>query len=201
MHPFKKMILSKTTQESVVFDPFDYMVVKFTYEKPTNGTDLDIMIAYDGTGTIYDGNAVGFGQGSTDNIKVPLNITPDADAYLWWANDDAGSPAGPCVEAVVIGVKNLYDDEVGVADNITIPLRVGWYGTIGDGSVTVQLLTYLGGTMSQSGTDIINTGGVLVDDQSFTRQVTSGTGQVTIIHSNLIGTVSYNKTTSTAILS
>ena len=195
------MILSKTSKEAIVFDPFDYMVVRFTYTKPTAGSDLDIMIYYEGTGTIYDGNAVGFGQGAGDNIKIPSNATADTDAYLWWANDDAGSPAGPCVEAVVIGVKNLYDDEVGVSDDITIPLRVGWYGTIGDGSVTVQLLTYLGGTMSQSGTDIINTGGVLVDDQSFTRQVTSGTGQVTNVHSNLIGIVSYNKTTSTATLS
>lgn len=201
MHPFKKMILSKTTQESVVFDPFDYMVVKFTYEKPTDGSDLDIMIAYADTGTIYDGNAVGFGQGTTDNIKIPLNTTPDADAYLWWANDDNASPAGTCVEAVVIGVKNLYDNETGVSNIITIPLRVGWYGAIGTGNVTVRLITYLGGTMSQSGTDIINTGGVLVDDQSLTRQVTSGTGQVTVIHSNLIGTVTYDNTTSTAILS
>lgn len=201
MHPFKKMILSKTTQESIVFEPFDYMVVRFTYIKPTAGSDLDIMVAYQDTGTIYDGNAVGFGQGTGDNIKIPNNTTLDADAYLWWANDDAGAPAGSCVEAVVIGVKNLYDNEVGVADNITVPLRVGWYGIIGDRSVTVQLLTYLGGTMSQSGTDIINTGGVLVDNQTSTRQVTSGTGQVTVIHSDLIGTISYDNTTKTAILS
>lgn len=195
------MILSKTAQEVITFDPFDFMVVRFTYEKPTDGSDLDIMIAYQDTGTVYDGNAVGFGQGGSDNIKVPNNTTADADAYLWWANDDVSAPAGTCVEAVVIGVKNLYDNETGVSNIINIPLRVGWYNAIGDGNVTIELTTYLGGTMSQSGTNIINTGGALVDSQTMVRQVTSGTGQVTNVHSNLVGTITYNNTTSTAILS
>lgn len=200
MNNFKKNIYRLSIEEDIIiFDPFDHMVVSFTYTKPTNGTDLDIMIYYDDTGTIYDKNAVGYNQ-IPDAIKLPTDATLDTDAYLWWANDDVRSPPGVCVEAVVLGVKNFTDNVTVTGDNINIYLRAGWFSTIGDGSVTVNLKTYLGGTMSKVGTDIINTGGTLVDNQSKNIEVTSGTGQVTEAHSNLLGTVQYNKITKAAIL-
>jgi hypothetical protein len=54
--------------------------------------------------------------------------------------------------------------------------------------------------MSKIGTNIINVGGVLVDNQVKQTVVTSGTGQVTEIKSDLAGVVSYNKITKTATL-
>lgn len=183
----------------IEFDPFDSMVVRFIYEKPSNGTDLDIMVFYDNTGSIYDKDAVGFGQ-APNGTKVPTDATPDGDAYLWWASDDVGTTGGTCVEAVVLGVKNFTDNVSIVGDIIDIPLRVGWYASRGDGNITIELVTYSGGTMSKVGTNIINTGGVVVDSQSTTKNVVSGTGQVTEIHSDLVGTVQYNKTTKSAIL-
>lgn len=199
MHPFKKMIYMLRREIPIPLDPFDYMVVRFTYTKPEDGTDLDIMVYYDGTGTVYDKDAVGFNQ-VPNATKIPTDATPDSDAYLWWASDDASLPAGECVEAVVIGLDSFNTTETVSGDIINVFLRVGWFNTIGGGEVGVQLQTYLGGTMSKVGTDIINTGGVLIDDLTKTINITSGTGQVTEINSNLAGVVSYNKITKAAIL-
>lgn len=184
----------------IILNPFDHLVVRFMYNKPSNGTDLDIMVYYDNTGTVYDKEAVGFGQ-NPNSVKIPTDSTADGAAYLWWASDDVSSPAGLCIEAVVIGVKNFVDNVPVTADTIEIPVRVGWYGSRGDGNISVELVTYLGGTMSKVGTNIVNTGGVLVDNQSTSINVTSFPGQVTELHSDLVGTVIYNKITKTAILS
>lgn len=183
----------------IEFNPFDYMVVRFVYTKPENGSDLDIMVYYDNTGTIQDKDAVGFGQ-NPNSFKTPSDLTPEGDSYLWWANDDVSSPNGICVEAVVIGVKNFVASAGTSVDILDIPLRVGWFGGRGDGDVTIELVTYSGGTMYKSGTDILNSGGTVVDIQSTTTNVTSGFGRVTEIHSNLVGTVQYNKITKTATL-
>lgn len=200
MWTFKKGVYS-TELTQIVFNPFDHMVVNFTYTKPTDGSDLDLMVYYDTHSTPdYFQDAVGYGQLPND-VKIPTNATADASSYLWWANDDAGSPSGTCIEAVVLGVKNFTDNVVVVGNQIDIALRAGWYGSnTGTGSVTVNLKTYLGGTMSQSGTNIINTGGVLVDNQTKVVHVASGTGQVTLGHSDLLGTVRYDKVLKTASL-
>lgn len=198
MNGFKKNIY-RLSNAGIAFDPFDYMVVNFTYTKPTNGTDLDIMVYYDGTGTVWDLNAVGYNQ-VPDAVKIPTDATPDTDAYLWWANDDVSLPAGPCVEAVVIGTKEFVEN-VPVANTIIdIYLRAGWFNTLANGAVTVHLLTYLGGTMSKVGTNIINTGGVLVNDISKNIIVTSCCSQVTLGHSDLLGVVHYDKVNKTATL-
>jgi len=199
MNNFQKNIFKTIELEPLVFDAFDYMVVRFIYTKPLNGTDLDIMVYYDNTGTIYDKDAVGFGQNPND-IKIPTNITPDVDAYLWWATDDVSLPAGECVEAVVIGINKFNTTELPISTNINVYLRVGWFNTIGEGTVNLELKTYLGGTMSKVGTDIINTDGVLVNNQTKTVTVTSGIGQVTELNSNLVGVITYNKVDNTAIL-
>lgn len=199
MNSFKKNIFKSSEAEILVFDPFDFMVVRFTYTKPTDGTDLDIMVYYDGTGTIYDKDAVGFNQ-LPNATKIPTDATPDTDAYLWWASDDVALPAGECVEAVVVGLDNFNTSEIVIGDIINVYLRVGWYNMIGGGTVDIELQTYLGGTMSKVGTNIINTGGVLVDTQAKTATVTSGVGQVTEAHSDLVGSISYNKITKIATL-
>ena len=194
-------IISITEVVPIVFtNPFDFMVVRFNYTKPLDGTDLDIMVYYDNTGTIYDKDAVGYGQGTIDDVKIPTNDTPDTDSYLWWASDDVSLPAGECVEAVVIGIDNFNTNETTIGTTIDTYLRVGWYQTIGIGTLDLELITYLGGTMSKVGTNIINTGGITASISTKTVNVTAGTGQVTEINSNLVGTVIYDKSLKTATL-
>ncbi len=189
----------------IIFAPFDTMVVRFIYNKPINGTDLDIMVYYDGTGTSQDMDAVGYGQ-SPNPLKTPTDSTPNDLAYLWWATDDVGITGGTCVEAVVIGVDNFVSlSGASLPTEIDAYLRVGWFATIGGGvdggKVHVELVTYSGGVMSLSGTNIINTGGITVDTQSTDVHIPfSGGGQVTEAHSTLVGRVRYNKITKTALL-
>ena len=200
MNNFKKNIYKQSVSDSIIFnDPFDHMVVRFNYTKPINGTDLDIMVYYANTSTIYDLDAVGYNQ-LPNNIKIPSNSTLDANSYLWWALDDFASPLGPCVEAVVIGINKFVNDVPVVSNYIDIELRAGWYGSMGNGNIEVSLTTYLGGVMSVSGTDIINTGGIPYPSKSKSAIITSENLQVTYSHSNLVGTIRYNKIDKTAIL-
>ncbi len=190
--------------DEITFAPFDTMVVRFIYDKPTNGTDLDIMVYYDGTGTSQDLDAVGYGQ-SPNTYKTPSDATDNDLSYLWWASDDVGISGGTCVEAVVIGIDNLITNESTVGTYIDTLLRVGWFNSIGtsptSGMVHVELVTYSGGVMSLSGTNIINTGGVTIDTQSTDIYIPfSGSGQVSLSHSTLVGTVRYDKITKTAVL-
>jgi len=199
MRTFKKNIYKLVNDTDIVFNPFDHMVVNFKYTKPADGTDLDLMVYYDNTDSVYDLDAVGYNQ-APNSVKVPTDATADADSYLWWANDDVSAPIGECIESVVIGIKNFTDNVVSTGSTVEIALRAGWFGSINSGDVTVELVTYLGGTMSQVGTSIINTGGVEVNNASKLVNVTSCCSQVTLVHSNLLGTVIYNKTSKTAIL-
>lgn len=200
MNKFKKSIFKIAEKENLVFtNPFDYMVVRFKYTKPLNGSDLDIMVYYDNTGSVYDKNAVGYNQ-LPNSVKIPTDATLDENAYLWWATDDNSSPVGECVEAVVIGINKFNTGETTVGSTINIYLRTGWFGSRGNGNIEVELVTYLGGTMSKVGTDIINTGGTASTPQIINTNVTSGPGQVTEINSNLVGTVIYDKINKTATL-
>lgn len=200
MNNFKKAVFKIAEKENLIFtNPFDHMVVRFKYTKPLNGSDLDIMVYYDNTGNIYDKNAVGYNQ-LPNSVKIPTDATLDENAYLWWATDDNSAPVGECVEAVVIGINKFNTDETTSGSTINVYLRTGWFGSRGNGNIEVELVTYLGGTMSKVGTDIINTGGTASTPQIINTNVTSGPGQVTEINSNLVGTVIYNKVNKTATL-
>ena len=197
--PVNNLIFGRRKDEIELNNPFDFMVVRFNYTKPLDGTDLDIMVYYDNTGTIYDKDAVGYGQ-NPNQYKIPTDATPDTDSYLWWANDDNTSPDGECVEAVVIGVNNFNTNETTIGTTIETYLRVGWYAVIGIGTLDLELTTYLGGTMSKVGTNIINTGGVTASIVTKTVNVTTGIGQVTLGKSTEVGVITYNKVNKTAIL-
>jgi hypothetical protein len=212
MNSFKRNIYksSKDIVEDVIeFTEFDYMVVRFSYTVPDNGTDLDLMIYYENTGVVgVDGNAVGFNQ-VPDSFKLPSDSTPDNDAYLWWASDDNLTPG---VEAVVIGVKNLVNNETLINRYLDIRLRAGWFqgygtdeGTAGD--VLVTLSTYLGGSISKDGTNIVHssqTGGAGSDVtptyNTKTVNVSSGLFQVTLGHSTDVGIIRYDTLTGQAVL-
>jgi hypothetical protein len=214
MNSFKRNIYksSEDVAEDVIeFTEFDYMVVRFNYTAPYNGTDLDLMIYYENTGVVgVDGNAVGFNQGTLDDIKVPTNSIPDNDAYLWWASDDNYTPG---VEAVVIGVKNLVNNETIVNRYLDIRLLAGWFQAFGTaidgtaGDVLVTLNTYLGGSISKVGTNIVHssqTGGAGSDvtpiGNSKMVNISSGLSLVTLGHSTDVGTIRYDTLTGQAVL-
>lgn len=180
---------------------FDYMLVRFLWEYPSGGKDLDIFVGYQNTGTIYDNDYVGYGQGAT---LVPPTAAP-TDAYLWWATDDVnGNGSGPPetgVEAVIIGINSFITGNTTTNEFIDISLNATWYEIINDGKMLLELTTYTGGTMQQSGTDIINVGGGLSNPITTNEiHVTSQSGSVNVGDAQNLGTLRYNKLTNTGVI-
>jgi hypothetical protein len=180
---------------------FDYMAVYFKWIEGA-GQDLDIKVAYENTGTIYDNNYVGFNSLiiEPDGYTLPLYTTPETNAYLWWASDSEGSNG---TESVLIGIQNFIDDNPSTRNIIEIGLYAGWHrffsGTHPTGAFTVELITYLGGTMTRSieNKTFINTGGV----PSGLPIILPSTVLYTIPKSyKKIGIIKYNKTSKLAQL-
>ena len=146
--------------------PFDFAVVRYAWTA-ANGRDLDTRTAITTPPRNQD---VGWSRGATD--------LGGAAAYLQWGGDNT-TPTGD--EAVLIDFAALTRDYP-QATEFVIRLRSFWYhagydpanGT--DGKFTIEFATYLGGIMTQSGTDFVNAGGtarqnIAIQRQSFTNSV------------------------------
>jgi hypothetical protein len=183
-----------THQNPIEVNDFDFMSVRYHWEIG-DGTDLDTLVGFENNGTQYDGSYVGYGQ---PNATVPPNNVPQADAYLWWGSDNT---SGSGYEAVLIGLKKFVNDFPSSPDVVEVGLYAVWFGPPQSGDFTVELVTYKGGTMSLSGTDFVNTGGV---------QVSSNTVQVNTLLMNAnphtpsnmykVGSVKYTKSTQSAVI-
>lgn len=140
----------------IVLNNFDFMLVRYLWQYPADGRDLDIRVGYVNTGTIWDNDYVGYGQG----LDLVPGTSSDASSYLWWAQDDT-NPTNPDdgIESVVIGIKNFIIENPGTSNNIEISMDAHWFGERVDGYINLEISTYLGGYMTQSGTNIINVGG------------------------------------------
>ncbi|MFC0514544.1 hypothetical protein ACFFGT_10040 [Mucilaginibacter angelicae] len=185
--------LSYTVRGPVQLSDFDYMSVRYHWDTGA-GTDLDILVGFENNGTSVDDHYVGFGQ---DSITIPANASPEGESYLWWGLDNRGDSG---YEAALIGIKKFVADFPASSDVVEVGIYAVWYGQPVTGNFTVQLNTYKDGSMGQSGTDFVNTGGELVfsDTYSVTTQVHN------IAHSPpsayKVGVLKYNKTTQTAVI-
>lgn len=172
-------------------NPFDYLVVRYIWSE-TAGRDLDTFTGFIATGTIYDNDWVGFGQGDP---KVPAGAT-DAAAYLFWASDNTQSG----VEAVLMNLKQFVLDSVGIPSEIQVRMNAVWWSQRLSGEVGVQLTTYLGGTMSKVGYDFVNTGGVQVDQVTLSTNVDKQSTSANIVNSKDVAIVRYNTVSKAATI-
>ncbi len=81
-------------------------------------------------------SAVGWGQGSV--VGVPNFIT------------FGGDNTGLGVESVLINIPNFLANYPG-EEEITLDLRAMWYGTVGSNPVVIDVTSYAGGSMVESG--------------------------------------------------
>jgi hypothetical protein len=195
---------------------FDYLVPQYTWS-PANGRDLDTFTGFVGTGTVYDSDWVGYGQG---DIAVPTATATDPNdltaAYLVWASDNTGD-SGP--ETILVNLKKFIQDNPSTPNVIQIKMNAVWYGRRGQnpsdptaltgnynnegaGDMIVGFRTYKGGTMSldTASHNFVNTGGVLKDVVSATHQVATYAQGASIAVSTPVAIISYDKTTQTATL-
>jgi len=186
-----------TVTGNIVVPNFDFMVARY-YWAPGEGTDLDTLTGFTNTGISgIDNNWVGWSQGFTvpgDSASAPESIDPTA--YLQGAGDNTGTGA----ESVLMNLNKFVTENPSVPTVIETNMYAFWYGTRNTGNALFEIIAFKGGTMSKAGYEFLNTGGVEVFRQTFTKNVTSVLKTSNPGTSTLLGTVRYNKTTKVAEL-
>lgn len=148
---------------------YDYAVVRYRWSE-VGGVDLDTRTAIINTGTVLDGDNVGYSQGDY--------VGDSSDPYVQWGGDNQSGG----VESALINLKKIKEDFPDVT-TLDIRTRAHWYSFImnGNGSITLEFQTYKGGVMSHVGFDFINTGGysgdVTLQDYTITAILPDTTGQ------------------------
>ena len=111
-----------------------------------------------------------------------------------WGGDNTQSSG---VETCFVNFSKIATD---YPDLNAIQLRMAgaWYSSIGTGNIDVEVTTYMGGTMSKSGYDIINTGGTQVQQITFSKNIPRPPTWVNDINAvTNIGYITYTKSSST----
>lgn len=132
---------------------FDYLVIHYAWVF-ADGRDLDTRTAILNTGSMYDGQTVGWAEQNT--------VGPGPNYYLQWGGDNT-TPTG--YESVLVNLKQLATDFPSMTEAI-IRLRTYWFGEKRDAGFTLLFTTFNGGTMvpfttSTGQTDWMNVGGTL----------------------------------------
>ena len=171
------VIVPPVLDNPVDLKDFDYGVIRYKWTRE-GGTDLD-------TRTLI--------TQPPRNVVVGWNRQQTDGDYLSWGGDNTGSG----VEAVLIDIKKLKQDFLSI-NEFLIQIRAFWYSSRNNGTVTIQFESYKGGSMSPSGYDFVNSGGVLVQSMHVNTNSTSsdrdGQGQ-------LLATLAYNPIQNTGTLS
>ena len=149
----------------------DRFLIRYVWTQGLGGRDLDTFTGIEpGTGTGYDGvkNASGqptnyVGYNGTPTPAIPSGGNIGSTSYFYWAGDNTGGAGN---EAVLINPDKLTTDNSSI-NVYNVGLYGNWYGTLGNGCITVELRVYSGGSYSISSNDIINSGGTLLLTKSF----------------------------------
>jgi hypothetical protein len=177
-------------EPSITLLDFDYMVVRYKWAEGA-GQDFDTFTGFVNTGTEWDGKYMGYGHGN-GNI-LPNNSTV-ANSYIMWAGDNTNTIG---VESCLVNISNMT---LNYPDLNSIQLRMAgvWYNSVGTGNIDIEFVTYKGGTMSQSGYDFINTGGVQVQKLNFSKYIPKPPNWVNDIDAiTNIGYITYSKSSYT----
>lgn len=144
--------------------PFDFMIVRYKWTD-AGGRDLDTRTAIVGSSNpAINGVDVGWSRANV------VNSTDPAKPYLRWGGDNTSNG----VESVLIDFKQLSED---LADaTFEIRLRAFFYSSIASGDISLEIETYLGGEMTQNGFDFVNTDGVLQDQSTLSRNISTQAG-------------------------
>jgi hypothetical protein len=186
--------------ETVILDPFDYMIVTYQYRFDDFRRDLDSATAFQNTGNVIDSRFVGCGQPGGYIVPAGRNINT---AYLFQAGDDVGNGLG---ESIVINFKNVETDAISLNDNVRVELYAGWclHAPQQSGDITnVSVTSYSGGTMSIVNNVVISDG-TIVDGPFVSNNipVISGCCSVNpVTQKTHIGTINYNLATKVSNIS
>jgi hypothetical protein len=189
--------ISIVDSSTIIINEFDFMAVRYSWSTGS-GVDLDVMVGFEGNGTVIDGKYIGFGNNTANGNKtIPVGTSPPSNAKLWWALDNREA-AG--VEAVMIGIKSFIDTYPNSPNIIQVGLYAVWYVSVSSGDFKVELATYKGGTMTTSGTNIINVGGQPVSSNAKDLNTLIQNRNALPSTSYKLGILKYNKSLQTATI-
>lgn len=192
MWNFKREIYKHSVEENtIVLDPFDYMIVTYQYDNSLGSRDLDSATTFQNTGTVEDNKFVGCGQSA--GYITPANTNTINNAYLFQAGDDVQNGLG---ESIVINFKALELATISLNNDVRVELYAGWCQPPFSMAANVSVTTYTGGIMSITN-NVITSNGVVND--SFTSNnfpvIAGCCGVNPLTGKTHVGTIYYNLVT------
>lgn len=176
----------------VVIPEFDYLVLRYAWEY-TSGSDFDTATGFVNTGlSDVDGKLVGWSR------RYEYTYEKIGD-YLIHGGDNMASGR----EAALINMKTLLDGNMDtLPDFIQLNVYGNWYGSKGDGRVSISFTAYKGGIMRKDGFNFVNDGGEEVysgsENTTVTAQGESNFQNITQLYTKL-GTMEYDKNERTCM--
>ena len=130
----------------------DYFIIQYNFAQ-TSGRDLDTS-----TKLVYP------------TVEGPYGYACDETGnsnYISWGGDNTGYG----VESCLIKIKDIRRDYP-QATYIDFLARCAWYGSVGDGKVSLDINAYRGGTPRQTGYGFVIDNGTLLDTLQFPETIT-----------------------------
>lgn len=188
-----QVVACESCDETVVLDPFDYLIITYQYRFDDFRRDLDSATGFRNTGSSIDTLNVGCGQNSQYITPSGRNINT---AYLYQAGDDVGNGRG---ESIVVNFKNLQTDNISLHDDVRVELYAGWciHPPQVSGDITnVSITSYSGGTMTITN-NVITSNGTVIDGpfESHDIPVVAACCSAAVATKTHIGTIQYNLAT------
>ncbi|MTH18283.1 DUF5977 domain-containing protein [Flavobacterium sp. LC2016-01] len=170
---------------------FDYMVIKYKWALGA-GNDLDTFTGFVNTGiTNLDNKWVGFGQES----ELPHNVNAAAqDAFIMWGGDMTDITGTETCMVNFKKVKEAYSN----LNDIQVRMAGVWWNSKNTGNIDVEITTFLGGTMTKVGKDIINDDGEQIQQLNFSKNISVEGKSLSINDVTNIGYIHYSNNLSTA---
>lgn len=176
-------------EPSTTLLPFDYMIVKYKWAFGA-GADLDTFTGYVNTGiNLLDNQWVGYGLKN----EVPTSSSAQ-DSYIMWGGDVTDVTG---FETCLINFKKIKEDYSDLND-VLVRMAGVWWSSKNTGNIDVEITTYLGGTITKTGKDIINSNGQQVQQLNFSKNISVQGNRLTIDQVTNIGYINYSNNLSTA---
>jgi hypothetical protein len=177
-------------EPSTTLLPFDYLIVRYKWALGA-GQDFDTFTGFVNTGTTLDNKYMGFGHGFGDSLFNPATPTVP---YIMWGGDNTSANG---VEACLVNFSKITADHP-TLNAIQLRMAGAWYNSKGTGNIDIEITTFLGGTMRQLGYDFVNTGGVQVQQLTFSKNIPKPPNWINDVNAvTNIGYITYTKNSAT----
>ena len=158
------------THNRNVYIQSDYLIITYNFTEQ-DGYDLDTRTTIISP---FISPTLGYCRSST------------AAPHLFWSGDNTG-----------VGVESCYVDMSAFSSTavIQIQCKAYWYGQMNIGKMSLDIKSYVGGTMTKVGYSFYNIGGTISGTVSYSTTAPSYRAQCA--DGQLLGILTYNKATST----